>query len=140
MREEAYKNAFSMTSDRRFSDALNTIKPILEDDTRDDLYYKTLKLYADIIGPMTHNDLFLSIDMYQTIINECEDDDVYAASQIAQLEAQLSISMHFMENFENTRDVIESEDAFTQTALDRLDAMREKFIVGRAETIYKNRM
>ncbi len=140
MREQAFKEALTCVSERQFNEAVKQLQTILEDETRDDTYFKALKLYADILGPITKTDLFLSIDMYQTIINECESDELYVSSQLAQLEAQLTISIHFMENYESTVNVIEDNDDFANDELERLDKMREKFILSRAESIYKNRM
>ncbi len=140
MREEMLNNAVEMVNNRQFVDATTVLKELIEGEEQDIYFYKGLKLYADVLGPLTGHDYNMAIDMYQKIVNECEDDALYESAQLSILDSYLNLSMHYMETFENTIDVIESDDDNTQQFLDKLAEKRENFIVQRAESIYKNRM
>ncbi len=99
-----------------------------------------LKLYGDILGPLTGHDHSAAVDMYQMIVNECEDDTLYQSAQLSLLSSYLNLAIHYMETFENTLDVIETDDDNTSLLLDRLIEKHANFITQRAESIYKERM
>ena len=142
MREGLYTEAVDFVKNRQYQHALDNIKQILdaEEAPQDDVYYKTLKLYADLIGPLANKDYINAIDMYQSVINETENDDLYAQSQLAILNAYLCLSIDMMDAYESTRDVIESDDDNINAFMQELDQKREDFLLARAELIYKKRM
>ncbi len=141
MGDARLKDALECVNNRQFQEATVILKELLENTEQDDPnYFKGIKLYADILGPITGHDYNLAIDFYQQIVNQCEDDALYESAQISILTSYLNLSIHYMETFENTVDVIETENESTNSILTELHAQREKFIVQRAEAIYKERM
>lgn len=140
MREQKFAEAVKYTNNRLYNDAAKLLKEILTSEEKDTTHYKALKLYADIVGPVAGRDYITAIDMYQVIINETEDDDLYSSAQISILNAYLSLSIDMMDAYESTRDVIETEDQKIVDLLSKLDDKRETFLTQRAEIIYKNRM
>ncbi|RXV62541.1 hypothetical protein DWB64_05520 [Fusibacter sp. A1] len=140
MRETLYTEAVELVKNRQYQQAVDSIKEILEAELQDDVHYKALKLYADLIGPIANKDYIAAIDMYQSIINETENDDLYAQSQIAILNAYLSLSIDMMDAYESTRDVIETDDDSANDFMQQLDQRREDFLTARAEAVYKKRM
>ncbi len=141
MSDAMLKDALECVNNRQFQEATVILKELLESAEQDDPnYFKGIKLYADILGPITGHDYNLAIDFYQQVVNQCEDDALYQSAQISMLTSYLNLSIHYMETFENTIDVIESTDDNTTQILAELNAQREKFIIQRAESIYKERM
>ncbi len=140
MSQTMLDNALEMVNNRQFSDAAEILKQLLDAEERDVFYYKGLKLYGDILGPLTGHDHNTAVDIYQKIVNECEDDALYESAQLSLLSSYLHLAMHYMETFENTYDVIESDDDGNAQMMARLAEKRANFIIQRAESIYKERM
>ncbi len=140
MRQTMLDNAVEMVNNRQFKEAINALKELLEAEERDIYYFKGLKLYGDILGPLTGHDHSAAVDMYQMIVNECEDDTLYESAQLSLLTSYLNLSIHYMETFENTLDVIEPDNDNTALLLNKLTEKRANFITQRAESIYKARM
>ncbi len=140
MRQTLLTNAVEQVNNRQFNDAVKTLETLLKDEARDIHYFKGLKLYADILGPLTGHDYGGAVDMYQVIVNECEDDALYESAQVSILKSYLDLAMHYMEAFENTADVIEAADDSSRQLIDKLAETRANFITQRAEKIYKARM
>ncbi len=139
MSNDILQTALGLAQAGKINEAVEQLKPLLESEEQNDDYYKGLKLYADIIGPMTGSDNVLAIDLYQRIINEAESDELYNAAQVAILKSDLMLAMHFMEAFENTLDIIEVNEQ-DKHFIDDLVQKREAFITKRAEVIYKQRL
>lgn len=140
MREERFKEALALVGDRQLNGAVEMLVGILEENQTDDVHFKALKLYADILGPISGKDFARAIDIYQQIVNTTEDDDLYESAQVSMMSAYLSHSIHMMETYENTRDILESDNQNTLDLLAKLDQKREQFLTQRAEAIYKGRM
>ncbi len=90
MREEMLNNAVEMVNNRQFVDATTVLKELIEGEEQDIYFYK---LYADVLGPLTGHDYNMAIDMYQKIVNECEDDALYESAQLSILDSYLNLSM-----------------------------------------------
>lgn len=140
MREERFKEALAQVGERQLNGAVEILVGILEENQTDDTHFKALKLYADILGPISGRDFARAIDIYQEIVNTTEDDDLYESAQVSMMSAYLSQSIHMMETYENTRDILESDNQNTLDLLTKLDQKREQFLTHRAEAIYKGRM
>lgn len=140
MRQDLYKEALELVSNRQYQQAMELVKEIIEGEERDSLYYITLKLYADLVGPIAYKDYFTAIETYQHIINECEDDLLYEQCQIGILTAYLNLSVDMLDAYDSTRDVLESENDQIIEMLSALDSKRDEFIMNRAEIIHKRRM
>ncbi len=139
MSKEILQQALDLTQQNNFPAAIETLKPLLEAEEHDDNYYRALKLYADIIGPISGNDHAMAIDIYQQIINGAESDELYNSAQVAILKSNLMLAFYHMEAFENTIDIIEVSD-HDKHFIDDLVQKREAFITKRAENIYKQRL
>jgi hypothetical protein len=140
MRQQLLQDAVELVKNRQYQNAVEELKEILEPNEQDDVHYKALKIYGDILGPLAYKDYMGAIDVYQTIINESEDDDLYQQCQVSILNAYLSVSTEMMDAFESMRDMLETEDDQMLDALHQLDERREDFLTTRAELIYKKRL
>lgn len=139
MSAEILQQALELTAERQLGAAMELLKPIIEEKREDDNYYRCLKLYADIIGPLSGSDNVLAIDIYQQILSQTEDDNLYNSVQVAILKANLMLSIHFMEAFENTIDVIEVAE-HDRHFVEDLIQKRENFITKRADLIFKQKL
>lgn len=140
MRQQLFDNAVELVQNRQYQQAVEELKTILEEDNQDDVHYQAMKVYADVLGPLAFKDYIGAVDIYQAVINETENDELYAQCQLAILNAYLNLSMEMMDAYEGMRDMIETEDDITQDYLRLMDDKRVDFLTSRAEAIYKKRL
>lgn len=140
MNDPRYKNAVELVKNMQYQEAMEALKEIIDLGQEDDLHFYAVKLCADIVGPLAFHDYTGAVDLYQNVINNTENDDLYNQCQASILNAYLSLSLNMMEAYEGLRDMLESEDDLVLDMIARLDQRREDFITSRAESIYKKRL
>lgn len=140
MNDQRYQNAVELVKNMQYQEALEALKEIIDLGNEDDTHFQALKLCADIVGPLAYHDYLAAVDLYQNVINNTEDDELYNQCQLGILNAYLSLSLNMMESYEGLRDVLETEDPVMLDMVARLDQRREEFITSRAEAIYKRRL
>lgn len=140
MRQQLLENAVELVQNRQYQQAVEELKAILEEDAQDDVHYQAMKTYGDVLGPLAFKDYIGAVDVYQSVINQTENDELYAQCQLAILNAYLNLSMEMMDAYEGMRDMIENEDDITLDYLRLMDEKRVDFLTSRAEAIYKKRL
>ncbi len=70
-----FSEAQDYVSKRIFDGALQIYKEIMEATEGEDTYYWALKHYGDVVGYIGYKDYFQSIDVYQKIIMEYENEE-----------------------------------------------------------------
>lgn len=137
-----FNEAHEFVSKRMYDGALQIYKEIMEATEGEDSYFWALKQYADVVGYIGYKDYFQSIDIYQKIIMEYEneEDNLYEMCQIDTARAYLECGREMIESFDNTIHMFEPEDPKMQSYMQELIQSRNAFIEQEAETIYKSRL
>lgn len=127
---------------RVFEGAIQIYKEIMEASEGEDAYYWALKHYGDVIGYIGLKDYFQSIDVYQKIIMEYEneEDSLYEMCQIDTARAYLELGIDMIQNFDNTISMFEPEDDKMITYMKQMIKRRNEFIEQEAEVIYKSKL
>ncbi|TCO78690.1 hypothetical protein [Marinisporobacter balticus] len=141
--DELFKQGEQLVSDRMISEAIEHYKGIMEKaEDNKKIYFWALKHLGDVVGYAGMKDYLQSIDIYQKIINEYEEDDdmLYNWCQLDMAKAYLEMGLALMGNFDNMREIIEIEDDKMKQYFNKTIQKRNDYIEKEAEVLYKARM
>jgi len=142
--EKRFEEAREATGRRQYREAIELYKGILEDSKEVDqeVYYSALKAVADLLGYKGLKDYTSAIEVYQRIINEYEDasDDLFDWCQAEIAATYLFMGMENMDNFDNINEIVNLENPQIENYFTKLMEKRERFLLAKAEAIYKRRM
>lgn len=140
--KEKFNEAQDLVVRRGYDEALKIYKEIMEANEGEDAYFWALKHFGDVVGYIGFKDYFQSIDIYQKIIMEYEneEDNLYEMCQIDTARAYLELGLDMIENFDNTIHMFEPEDSKMKKYMQELIKRRNDFVEQQAEAIYKARL
>jgi len=142
--EKRFEEAREATGRRQYRESIELYKGILEDSKEEDqeVYFSALKAVADLLGYKGLKDYTSAIEVYQRIINEYEDasDDLFDWCQAEIAATYLFMGMENMDNFDNINEIVNLENPQIENYFTKLMEKRERFLLAKAEAIYKRRM
>ncbi len=137
-----FKEAEESVLGRRYEEAVQIYKEIMEVTEGQDVYYWALKHLGDVVGYLGYKDYFQSIDIYQKIVMEYEgeEDHLYELSQLDMARAYLELGLSMFESFDSTVSMLEPQDDKMINYKKELLEKRNEYIENEGEILFKERL